>query len=102
MILTDAQFFNAHPDRQARIRMPEPYNESHKEFHELGDHPRHRRRILLYRLPSDNIYYNPKKPQILKLPMLAFSDETIEDRDDVLLPIIRSIMAEQLEVGGSA
>lgn len=102
MILTDEQFFNVYPDRQARIRMPEPYNEAHKEFHALGDHPSHRRRILLYKLPRDNIYYDAKKPQILKIPFLAFADEAIEDRDDVLLPIIRTIMMEQNVAGGRA
>lgn len=102
MILDDKQFFNAYPDRQARIRMPTPYNEEHRAFNSLGDHPYHRRRILLYRVPPDNIHYNPKKQMILNIPFLAFADETIEDRDDILLPIIRTIMAEQLETSGRA
>lgn len=100
MILTDEQFFHVHPDRQARIRMPEPYNECHKEFHALGDHPSHRRRILLWKVPKENRFYDSKHPQILKIPFLAFADETIENTDDVLLPIINIIMMEQLQVQG--
>lgn len=100
MILNDDQYFAAYPDRQAHIRMPEPYNECASQFHELGDHPRHRRRILLYKVPKDNPLYDAKRPQVLKIPFLAFSSETIEDRDDILLPIIEQIMMEQLAVQG--
>lgn len=102
MILTDEQFFLAHPDRQARIRFPSPHNEEHQAFHMLGDHPHHRRRILLWKVPKDNKFYNPRSPQILKIPFLAFSSETIEDTDAVLLPIIRTIMFEQLQTAGNA
>ena len=100
MILSDEQFFKVYPDRQARIRMPEPYNECHREFHSLGDHPAHRRRFRLYKVLKENPMHDPKRPQILKIPFLAFADETIEDRDDVLLPIISTIMFEQLQVQG--
>lgn len=101
MMLTDEQFFAAYPDRQARIRMPEPYNECHKEFHELGDHPAHRRRILLWNMPKDHPLYDAKRPRILKIPCLAFAGETIADTDEVLLPIIQTIMFEQLQVQGT-
>lgn len=100
MILTDEQYFKVFPDRQAHIRFPTPTNECHREFNALGDHPAHRRRILLYKVPKDNPMYDPKRPQILKIPFLAFADETIEDRDDILLPIISTIMFEQLQVQG--
>lgn len=102
MILTDEQFFATYKDRQARIRFPDPYNELEQQFRSLGSHPRHRRRILLYRVPLDNPFYDAAKPQLLKIPFLAFADETIEDTDDVLLPILRTMMAEQLECAGSA
>ena len=32
--------------------------------------------------------------QILVIPFLAFADETIEDRDDILLPLIHRIMMD--------
>lgn len=102
----DEQFFAQHPDRQAHIRLPEfkPARDGqravrylHEEelaFRSLGPHQLTRRRIILYRVPKDNPMFNPHKPQILKIPMLAFADETIEDRDDILLPIIHRIMMD--------
>ena len=100
----DAQFFIDHPDRQAHIRKPSLVlgknrqravgyvDECEREFRSLGDHDRTRRRILLYRLPRENLNYEPKKPQILKIPFLLFGDESVEDTDSVLLPIIHEIM----------
>ena len=103
----DAQFFAQHPDRYARIRMPRQVlardpkarqvryvPECEGEFWSLGQHDKSRRRIILWRVPKDNAFYDPDNPQILKIPFLAFSDETIEDRDDVLLPIVGEIMLE--------
>lgn len=92
---SDKAFFASHPDRQAHIRLPYQ-GECHGEFWQLGDHNRARRRILLWRVPSDNPAYDPVKQPVLKIPFLAFADETIEDRDNVLLPIIEKIMADQL------
>ncbi len=62
------------------------------EFWSLGEHQKDRRRILLWKVPATNPFYDPRKPQILKIPMLAFADESIEDTDAVLLPIIHDIM----------
>jgi hypothetical protein len=100
----DAQFFQLYPDRKARIRLPVksmPYKdqqravrylaESELEFRSLGPHDVSRRRILIWRCPPDH----PSHPNhLLKIPFLAFQDETIEDRDDILLPIIDGIMRE--------
>ena len=90
---SDKRFFDAHPDRQAHIRLPHR-EECHGEFFSLGDHNRARRRILLWRVPRDNPHYNRLREPILKIPFLAFADETIEDDDTVLLPIIATIMNE--------
>ena len=107
MIDPDAQWFNEHPDRFAHIRTPMLtlgknkqrwvgyQDECEAEFRTLGEHQKHRRRILLWRVPSDNAYYNPDKPQLLKIPFLLFSDETVEDTDEVLLPIIHNLMIEE-------
>lgn len=104
MIDEDAQFFAQHPDRYAHIRLPKvvpvrtPQRavvmkpECEGEFWSLGPHDKSRRRIILWRVPKDNVYYDPDNPQILKIPFLAFADETIEDRDDVLLPIVHEVM----------
>ncbi len=100
----DAQFFTDHPDRRARIRLPggpAPYRdrqravhflpESEAEFRALGPHNKSRRRILVWRAPADH----PTHPNhLFKIPFLLFADETIEDRDDVLLPIIHGIMKQ--------
>ena len=108
----DAQFFAQHPDRYAHIRMPKlvptrttqravrMVPECEGEFWSLGPHDKSRRRIILWRVPKDNVYYNPDNPQILKIPFLAFADESIEDRDDVLLPIIHEIMMKNAPTSG--
>lgn len=104
--LGDEQWFRRFRSRQAHIRLPrlipvidkqravhyEP--ECEAEFRVLGAHNPMRRRIILWRLPADNPYFSPTNPQILKLPFLAFADETIEDTDEVLLPIVDEIMAD--------
>lgn len=100
----DANWFKDHPDRQSHIRLPTRVLETDNqratryveecrgEFWSLGDHDKDRRRILLWKVPATNPHYDPKKPAILKIPMLAFADETIEDTDAILLPIIHEIM----------
>ena len=89
---SDKNFFKDHPDRHAHIRLPFD-SECAGEFWQLGDHQRTRRRILLWRVPRDNPYYDKMKEPILKIPFLAFADETIEDDDKTLLPILHEIMA---------
>lgn len=104
--MTDEQFFATYPDRQARIRTPKPVltmlnnhsvmylPECEQEFLSLGYHQKKRRRILLYRIPPDNPHFDPMRPQLIKIPFLAFSDEIIEDNDAVLLPLVHRIMTE--------
>lgn len=101
----DGQWFKDHPDRQSHIREPirqleidrrhgtRYTDECAGEFFSLGDHDKDRRRVLLWRVPETNPFYDPKKPQILKIPFLSFGDETLEDRDDILLPVIHEVMA---------
>lgn len=100
----DAQFFQQHPDRQARIRLPGAptavrdaqravrfLSEAELQFRSLGPHDKSRRRIIAYRTPADH----PTHPNhIMCIPFLAFADEEIADRDDVLLPIVDSIMRQ--------
>lgn len=100
MIDPDITFFQQHKDRQARIRFPEPYNEMHREFNSLGDHPAHRRRVLVWRVPEGNRWFDKLKQPLLKIPFLAFADETIEDTDEIVLPIIHQIMVEAQASGG--
>lgn len=107
MIDPDAEFFLQHPDRYARIRKPAKeiginkqratfvVDEAENEFRSLGDHNKERRRILVWRMPETHPLYDDKKAIVLKIPFLLFSDETVEDRDDVLLPMIHEIMKEK-------
>ena len=107
----DIQFFQQHPTRKAHIRKPrlEPMRDTQRavrildecelEFRSLGGHDRDRRRILLCRTDHRGNWLPEHK--ILKIPFLAFSDETIEDTDETLLPIIFTIMAEAAEQGSA-
>ena len=90
---SDEGFFRDHPDRRAHIRLPYK-GEAEGEFWSLGEHERSRRRMVLWRVPKDNPWFDRLRQPLLKIPFLAFADETIEDRDDVLLPIIDTIMRE--------
>ena len=104
--LTDHQFFNEHPSRQVRIRLPgrqlykneqravRYLDECELQFRSLGGHDPKRRRIIVWRLPRDHPAYDPEKPQLLVIPFLAFADESIEDTDEVLMPILHDIMVE--------
>ncbi len=107
--MTDEEFFATFPDRQAHIRPPvnelvidkqrraSYQQECDAQFRTLGEHEYNRRRILLWRVPKDNPHFNPRRPQIIKIPFLLFSDETVDDRDDVLLPILFEIMQQERE-----
>jgi len=95
---SDKNFFQDHPDRQAHIRLPYA-GEADGEFWSLGEHNRARRRILIWRVPYDNPHYDKLRQPLLKIPFLAFADETIEDTDEILLPIIHTIMMEAKQAG---
>ncbi len=100
----DAQFFTDHPDRKARLRMPRlerhisPQRavaflpECQGEFWSLGPHDKTRRRILLIRVNAEGEPLPDNR--ILKIPVVLTADETVEDRDDILLPWAHSIMME--------
>ena len=86
---SDREFFQTHRDRKAHIR--KPYIGEHEvEFQTLGYHEKDRRRILLTRVDCERKALPDNK--VLKVPFLAFADEEIADRDDILLPIIDDIM----------
>lgn len=103
----DALFFRQHPDRKARIRLPGKVlardkqravryvDECEGEFWALGDHEKSRRRIILTRVDFKDQPLSDNK--VLKIPMLLFADETVEDRDDVLLPLIEQLMSDQVK-----
>lgn len=107
MIDPDTQFFTDHPLRRAHIRKPAtvlhvdkrshvtrylPENEA--EFRSLGEHNKDRRRIVCWRVPPEHPLYDAKKCIVLKIPLLLWADESVEDDDTVLLPIIEEMMRD--------
>lgn len=93
----DTAFFAAHPDRRSHIRNAGAH-EMNGEFWSLGAHDASRRRILIWRTPS----YHPmaRRYPLLRIPFLAFADETIADEDSVLLPLIDQVMRDAAKQGG--
>lgn len=96
---SDEGFFVDHPNRHARIRRAYQ-GECEGEFWSLGEHKRERRRVILWRVPEENPHFNELKQKnggkvpVLKIPFLAFGDETVEDSDAILLPIVHTLMIE--------
>lgn len=90
----DAQFFADHPDRRLRIREPRDL-ESEAEFRSLGPHQSHRRRVIVSRVPENRHARRMAKAtgvDFMRIPFLLFADETVEDTDEVLAPILQEIM----------
>ena len=91
---TDGTYFRRYPDRFFHIRNAYK-GECAGEFWTLGYHEENRRRIILCRV--DHMMKPIPDNKILKIPFLAFADESIEDTDDNLFPIVRDIMADALK-----
>jgi hypothetical protein len=90
----DGTYFRRWPDRRYHIRNAYE-SECAGEFWTLGAHDKNRRRIILCRV--DALQEPLPDNKVLKIPFLAFADESIEDADDVLFPIVRDIMADALK-----
>jgi hypothetical protein len=95
--ITDEAFFLDHPDRSYHIRTPVG-REYEREFRTLGLHLVERRRVLVKKL--DPARARIARMKVITLPFLAFADETIADRDDVLAPIFRGILEEAARTEG--
>ena len=74
----DKTYFQRHPQRRTHIRNAYK-DEMRGEFWSLGEHDSNRRRILLCRVDNEGNFLPDNK--VLKIPFLAFADETIEDDD---------------------
>lgn len=90
LIDEDARFFAQHPSREVRIRLPKQ-GEQNREFLSLGFHDPERRRIIAWKVPKGSAF---GVGRILRIPFLQFADETIADTDEVLSPILHSIMLD--------
>jgi hypothetical protein len=89
--LADKVFFSEHRDRKLRIREPIEA-EYQREFRGFGMHDESRRRVIVSRVAPNmarrhNIDY-------MRIPFLLFGDETVEDTDEVLHPILDEIMRD--------
>jgi hypothetical protein len=84
----DARWFARFPKRLTRIRQPDK-GEAENEFRALGPHSADRRRMLILRMPD-----GPTKGRLMPIPLLLFADETVENEDSILLPIIHEIMGD--------
>jgi len=89
--LADRVFFSQHRDRQLRIRPPFA-GEYLQEFRSLGFHAEDRRRIIVSRIPAGQAKRH--NVDFLRVAFLLFADETVEDRDDILRPILHEIMVD--------
>lgn len=89
----DVVWFRLLPARQARIRKPAG-DEFESAWRLIGMHNADRRRVLVWRVPADNPGRFMVPDGLMRIPFLVFSDETIEDRDDVILPILDGIMRD--------
>lgn len=93
----DEQWFAEHRERVTRIREPVGF-ECRAEFQTLGMHQKNRERILIWRAPQEANDNGPIK--LLKIPFLLFADETVENEDHILLPIIDEIMKDAAKKHG--
>lgn len=91
MLLTedDLSFFLRHNGRKARIRQPLPL-EAEEDYRAMGYHDPARRRMLVWRVPPDG----PIPGRIIPIPFLVGFDETIEDDDAILLPMLADFMKD--------
>lgn len=55
-------------------------------FEVLGLHDRNRRRILTWKAPANGCLF--------RIPFVAHADETIENEDAILLPMLDDMMSE--------
>lgn len=87
--LADRIFFREHPQRMMRIRLPVE-TEYLAEFRGFGYHDEHRRRIIVFRIPAGQAKRH--NVDFARIPFLMFADETVEDTDEILRPILHEIM----------
>lgn len=92
--LRDRIFFKQYPDRRLRIRPPIG-SEYQAEFRQFGMHEEDRRRVIVSRIAAGMA----KRHNIdfMRIPFLLFTDESVEDTDAVLAPILHQIMVDAAE-----
>lgn len=104
--MDDKTFFSENPLRQARVRKPgrelakdkqravRYLDEFELQYRSLGAHDPKMRRVIVWRMPSDNPNWNPEQPQLIPIPIIEAFEGEFADTDECLLPIIHQIMTE--------
>lgn len=89
--LADRVWFNEHSARKLRLRPPVE-GEYVNEFRQFGMHEEGRRRVIVAKIPAGMA----KRHMVdyMRIPFLLFADETVEDTDEVLAPILDKIMKD--------
>ena len=87
----DPIYFKQRPKRQTRIRTPTSGEFSHA-WTMLGMHDHSRRRVLVWVVPKDNPGRSQIPDGLMRIPFLLNADESVEDDDRVLLPILADLM----------
>jgi len=103
----DEAWFAANPGRQAHIREvgKQPFKDKQRAvrfldeqelaFRSLPAHDVKLRRMILWRVPTDNPMFDPAAPQILKIPFILMPGEVIEDTDERLVALIHELMVQE-------
>lgn len=89
--LMDRIFFKEHPGRRTRLRRPVDW-EYQNEFRQFGMHEEERRRVIVARIPAGMAKRH--NVDFMRIPFLLFADETVEDADEVLGPILDEMMQD--------
>ena len=93
MLNDDVRWFKQLPRRQTRIRVPAP-GEFSASWLAMGDHDATRRRVLVWRVPKNNPGRKLIPDGLMRIPLLLRADESVENDDKVLLPILDGLMRE--------
>jgi hypothetical protein len=94
-VLIDRMWFGEHKGRKLRIRAPID-GEYVAEFRQFGLHEMARRRVIVAAIPER--LARRHGVDYMRIPFLLFADETVEDTDEVLAPILDRIMKDAANV----
>ena len=87
--LSDMAFFKQHRTRRYRLR--EPIGDEYvREFCQFGMHSESRRRVIVARISANQARRH--NIDFMRIPFLLFADESVEDTDAVIGPVLSEIM----------
>jgi hypothetical protein len=92
--MADRIWFKEHPARKMRLRPPID-DEYETEFRGFGMHAKDRRRIIVFRISTGA--GRRHNVDFARVAFLLFADETVEDTDEIIGPILGQLMREASE-----